>query len=84
MISILMVPRGVEAATGLVERIGGLGGASARLEKRLRQLSNLKRATGLQALIDRPRVATRFGDQRRDADVAQLHGVVRSSWLGRA
>jgi hypothetical protein len=41
------------------------------------QLRNLRRATNLKALIDRPGVAAGFGDQRRDAYVAELHRIAR-------
>jgi hypothetical protein len=46
--------------------------------KRLRQIRNLQRTANLKAFVDRPRVAARFGDQRRDAYVAELHRIART------
>ncbi|CAM3517922.1 hypothetical protein MYCO108962_23855 [Mycobacterium colombiense] len=79
MAAVPMVPRGFEAGAGLLEGVVGLGRASPRPQKRPGQIGDLQRAAGLQALVDRPRVATGCGDQRRDAEVAELHGTVSRS-----
>jgi hypothetical protein len=57
----------------LRKRRVGFGGAATRSVKRRRQISNLRRATDLEALIGRPGIAAGLADQRRDAYVPELH-----------
>src|SRR5262249_56286891 len=60
-----------------VEGVAGLGGAPARSMKRLPQVGDLGWTAGLQALVDRPGITAGFGDQCRDAYVAELHRTGR-------
>lgn len=74
-----MIPSSVKAVAGLLKRVVRLGGTPPGSMKGLRELRNPKGTTGLQAPVDCPRVTTGFSDQRRNADVAELHGIVRCS-----
>ena len=61
--AILVVPGRGEASSGFFESVVGLGGVPTRAMKGLCQLGDLKRATGLQALVDRPWIAAGRRDQ---------------------
>ncbi|WP_232003009.1 hypothetical protein, partial [Mycobacterium sp. 1245801.1] len=57
----------------------GCGGASAGSMESLCQLRDLKRATGLQALVNRPRITTGLSDQTGNANPFQLHCTARKT-----
>jgi hypothetical protein len=73
-----VIPRRLKAATRFVECGVGLGGASARSMKGLRQIRNLPGATNLKAFVDRTGIPACLGGQQRDAYVAQAHRTARS------
>ncbi len=75
IVAVLMVPCLAEAFPGVCEGVVRFGSVSTGAVKGLRQLRDLKRLAGLQALVDRPRVATRRGDQLWFAQVHQRHGT---------
>jgi hypothetical protein len=77
MPAILPIPGRFKATTRLIKCSAGFGGASPRGMKGLRQIRNLRRTSNLQASVDRPRVTAGFGDQLRDAYVAELHRTAR-------
>lgn len=79
VLAVFSIPGRFEAATGFLEGRVGLGGASTRRVKRLRQLGNLGRPTRVQAVLDRPGIAAGLGDQRPDVYVAQLHTTAFNS-----
>ena len=76
---VLVVPGCLEAPAGFVERRVGRRGAFTRVVKRLRQSANLRRATHLQAVVDRPGISADLGNQMRNAYVAQPHRTARKS-----
>ena len=73
MLAILPVPGRLKAATRVIERGAALGGASSGSVKCFGQVRDLRGTTRLETLIDRPGITASFGDQRRDAYVAQLN-----------
>ncbi|KZS68162.1 hypothetical protein LTS72_18335 [Mycobacterium ostraviense] len=63
MNAILAIPCRLKPTTRFLECCVGLSGAATGGMKRLRQIRNLRRATNLQTVVDRPGIAAGFGDQ---------------------
>src|ERR1700730_11764134 len=73
VLAVLVGPARLEAPPRLVECRIGLRGGAPRAVKSRGQSRNLKRATDLQCLVDRPGVPPCRGDQRSFAYVLKLH-----------
>lgn len=75
MVPNLAGPGRVEPLAGAFEGLVRLPGAAARTVESRRQIRDLRRASGLQSAVDRPRIAAGFGDERRDAYEPEPHRI---------